>query len=98
MSASLLVYGRKKMFCVHNAVVFLPKQASNSLDMGANVDCTAENFVQFANLGSMYYSILSKKAAPNFPADKEKKVPKEMHHQAAYKLLSRNKSLILSAI
>ena len=57
MAASLLVYGRMKNVLRPAIAVVFPTQLGHQilLDMGANVDCTAENLMQFAQLGSLYY-------------------------------------------
>lgn len=57
MAASLLVYGRIKNVLRPAIAVPFPTQNRHEilLDMGANVDCTAENLLQFAMLGSLYF-------------------------------------------
>jgi len=57
MAASLLGYGRIKNVLRPAIAVAFPTQVGHEilLDMGANVDCTAENLLQFAQLGSLYY-------------------------------------------
>lgn len=57
MSASLLQYGRIRNVDRPAIAVVFPAQEGHQilLDMGANVDCTAENLLQFAHLGSMYF-------------------------------------------
>ena len=63
MAASLLIYGRIKGVSRPAITVNLPtmQQQEVLLDMGANVDCDAENLLQFAHLGSIYFSYLYKK-------------------------------------
>jgi glycerol-3-phosphate acyltransferase PlsX len=58
MSASLLTYGRIKGVSRPAIASTLPTmgQPEILLDMGANVDCDAENLLQFAQLGSIYFS------------------------------------------
>lgn len=57
MSASLLQYGRIRNVDRPAIAVVFPAQEGHQilLDMGANVDCTADNLLQFAHLGSMYF-------------------------------------------
>ncbi|MGC9362706.1 MAG: phosphate acyltransferase PlsX [Candidatus Syntrophosphaera sp.] len=60
MSASLMAYGRIKGVSRPAIAVTLPtmKRPEILLDMGANVDCDAENLLQFAQLGSIYSSYI----------------------------------------
>ena len=62
MAASLLGYGRIKNVLRPAIAVVFPTQEGHEilLDMGANVDCTAENLLQFAQLGSMYFQFFFK--------------------------------------
>ncbi len=57
MAASLLSYGRIKNVLRPAIAVTFPTQVGHEilLDMGANVDCTSENLLQFAQLGSLYF-------------------------------------------
>lgn len=57
MSASLFQYGRIRNVDRPAIAVVFPAQEGHQilLDMGATVDCTADNLLQFAHLGSMYY-------------------------------------------
>ncbi len=57
MASSLLVYGRIKNVLRPAIAVVFPTQEGHEilLDMGANVDCSAENLLQFAKLGSLYF-------------------------------------------
>lgn len=66
MSASLLGYGRIKGVSRPAIAVTLPTQVHHEilLDMGANVDCDAENLLQFAQLGSIYFSYIYKTPRP----------------------------------
>lgn len=66
MSASLLTYGRIKGVSRPAIAVTLPTQVHHEilLDMGANVDCDAENLLQFAQLGSIYFSYIYKTPKP----------------------------------
>ncbi|MBN2461881.1 MAG: phosphate acyltransferase PlsX [Candidatus Cloacimonetes bacterium] len=56
MASSLLTYGRIKNVLRPALAVPLPTQNRPEiiLDVGANVDCSPENLVQFALLGSLY--------------------------------------------
>lgn len=60
MASSLLIYGRIKNVSRPAIAVVFPTQEGHQilLDMGANVDCVAENLLQFAQLGSLYYQFL----------------------------------------
>lgn len=60
MGASLLSYGRIKGVSRPAIAVTLPtmKQPEILLDMGANVDCDASNLLQFAQLGTIYFSYI----------------------------------------
>ncbi len=66
MTASLLAYGRIKGVERPAIAVNIPTQQNYEilLDMGANVDCEASNLVQFAQLGSLYYSFSYQNAKP----------------------------------
>lgn len=66
MAASLFVYGRIKGVSRPAIAVNLPTQMQHEvlLDMGANVDCEAENLLQFAQLGSIYFSYTYKTPNP----------------------------------
>ena len=57
MAASLLGYGRIKNILRPAIATSFPTQSNPEiiLDVGANVDCSPENLVQFAKLGSSYY-------------------------------------------
>ncbi len=56
MAASLFALGRMKNILRPAIATILPTQNRNVivLDVGANVDCSSENLVQFAKLGSLY--------------------------------------------
>ena len=56
MSVSLFTYGRIKNILRPAIAITFPtiKDPEIVLDVGANVDCSAENLVQFAMLGSLY--------------------------------------------
>ncbi len=60
MAASLLVYGRIKNVLRPAIAGSFPTQKNPEiiLDIGANVDCTAEHLLQFARLGSLYARFL----------------------------------------
>lgn len=66
MAASLLVYGRVKGVLRPAIAVTFPTQLNQEiiLDVGANVDCDAENLLQFAQLGSLYYQFFYKVDQP----------------------------------
>ncbi|MBW6514638.1 MAG: phosphate acyltransferase PlsX [Candidatus Syntrophosphaera sp.] len=66
MAASLLSYGRVKGVSRPAIAVTVPTQKHHEilLDMGANVDCDAENLLQFAQLGSIYFSYTYKVEKP----------------------------------
>ena len=56
MAASLFVYGRIPGVLRPAIAIQFPTQKNHEivLDVGANVDCDAENLVQFAQLGNLY--------------------------------------------
>lgn len=60
MTASLFTYGRIKGVSRPAIAVTLPtmKHPEILLDMGANVDCDADNLLQFARLGKIYFSYI----------------------------------------
>lgn len=60
MAASLFVYGRINNVQRPAIAGTFPTQQNHEiiLDIGANVDCTAEHLVQFARLGSLYAEFL----------------------------------------
>jgi len=60
MAASLLIYGRIRNVSRPAIAVTFPTQKNPEviLDVGANVDCEAENLLQFAHLGSLYFHFL----------------------------------------
>lgn len=66
MSASLFQYGRIRNVDRPAIAVVFPSQEGHQilLDMGATVDCTADNLLQFAHLGSMYYEYFFKNPRP----------------------------------
>lgn len=66
MASSLLIYGRIKNVQRPAIAVVFPTQAGHQvlLDMGANVDCDADNLLQFAHLGSLYFQFLFSEAKP----------------------------------
>lgn len=57
MAASLMTYGRIKGVSRPAIAIIFPSQVNNEiiLDVGANVDCTARNLLEFAHLGRIYY-------------------------------------------
>ena len=66
MAASLLGYGRIKNILRPAIAMTLPtkKKPTIILDVGANVDCSSENLVQFAKLGSLYAQFFFKNENP----------------------------------
>lgn len=66
MAASLLGYGRIKNILRPAIATSFPTQSDPEiiLDVGANVDCSPENLVQFAKLGSFYYKFFFKTDKP----------------------------------
>ncbi len=66
MAASLFIYGRIKNVQRPAIAVTFPTQQHPEiiLDVGANVDCTAEHLLQFAQLGSLYFEFLFKEPKP----------------------------------
>jgi len=66
MATSLLSLGRVKGVSRPAIAVTLPTQKHNEilLDMGANVDCDAQNLLQFGQLGSIYFSYLYDQPRP----------------------------------
>lgn len=97
MAASLLIYGRIKNVQRPAIAVVFPTQVGHQilLDMGANVDCTAENLVQFAKLGSMYFEYFFKEAKPRISLLNigEESAKGNATTKEAYQLLSRDKDL-----
>ncbi len=66
MAASLLIYGRIRNVSRPAIAVTFPTQKNPEviLDVGANVDCEAENLLQFAHLGSLYFRFLFDMESP----------------------------------
>lgn len=66
MAASLFIYGRINGVQRPAIAVTFPTQGHPEiiLDVGANVDCTAEHLLQFAQLGSLYFEFLFQNAKP----------------------------------
>ena len=66
MAASLLGYGRIKNILRPAIAMTLPTKMKPTiiLDVGANVDCSSENLVQFAKLGSLYARFFFKNENP----------------------------------
>ncbi len=97
MAASLLTYGRIKGVSRPAIAVTLPTQVHHEvlLDMGANVDCDAENLVQFAQLGSIYFSYIYNKPNPRVALLNigEESAKGNTMSREAYKLLSEEKDL-----
>lgn len=97
MSASLLIYGRIKNVLRPAIAVVFPTETGHQilLDMGANVDCTAENLVQFAKLGSMYFKYFFKEEHPRISLLNigEESAKGNATTKQAYQLLSQEKEL-----
>ncbi len=66
MAASLFIYGRISGVQRPAIAITFPTQNQTEiiLDVGANVDCTAEHLLQFAQLGSLYFEFLFNKGNP----------------------------------
>ncbi|MBC8526174.1 MAG: phosphate acyltransferase PlsX [Candidatus Cloacimonetes bacterium] len=66
MASSLLKFGRIHGVKRPGLAISLPtiSEPEIVLDVGANVDCNAENLVQFAEMGSIYSSYFLKKEKP----------------------------------
>jgi len=66
MAASLFTYGRIKNVLRPALALNFPTSKSSEiiLDVGANVDCTPEQLVQFAQLGSLYSQFFMKISSP----------------------------------
>ncbi|MDN5353354.1 MAG: phosphate acyltransferase [Candidatus Cloacimonadota bacterium] len=66
MAASLFSYGRIKNVLRPAIAITLPtqKQPEIILDVGANVDCSADNLVQFSKLGSLYSKFFYQNSNP----------------------------------
>ena len=66
MAASLFAYGRIRNVKRPAIAITLPTKEKPQivLDVGANVDCSVENLVQFAELGSLYSKFLFDIDAP----------------------------------
>ncbi len=97
MSASLLGYGRIRGVSRPAIAILFPTQVHHEiiLDMGANVDCEAQNLLQFAQLGSIYYRYFFQNDSPRVAllnigeeSAKGNQVTKE-----AYQLLKEDKDL-----
>ena len=97
MSASLLIYGRIKNVLRPAIAVVFPTETGHQilLDMGANVDCTAENLVQFAKLGSMYFKYFFQEEHPRISLLNigEESAKGNATTKQAYQLLSQEKEL-----
>jgi len=66
MAASLFTYGRIKNVLRPAIAITFPTRINPEiiLDVGANVDCSAENLLQFAKLGSLYSHFFFQKKNP----------------------------------
>jgi len=97
MAASLLVYGRIKNVLRPAIAVVFPTQEGHEilLDMGANVDCSAENLLQFAKLGSLYFQYFFHTDRPKVSLLNigEESAKGNATTKAAYQLLQEAKDL-----
>ncbi len=97
MAASLLVYGRIKNVLRPAIAVVFPTQIGHEilLDMGANVDCSAENLLQFAKLGSLYFQYFFHETKPRVSLLNigEESAKGNATTKAAYQLLQEAKDL-----
>ena len=97
MAASLLGYGRIKNVLRPAIAVVFPTQEGPEilLDMGANVDCTAEYLLQFAALGSLYFEFFFKKSRPRVSLLNigEESAKGNAITKQAYQLLSADKDI-----
>jgi glycerol-3-phosphate acyltransferase PlsX len=66
MAASLFILGRLPGVARPSVMGFFPTTQSYCvvLDVGTNVDCRAEHFVQFARMGAVYASVVMKRENP----------------------------------
>jgi len=97
MAASLLVYGRIKNVLRPAIAVVFPTQEGHEilLDMGANVDCSAENLLQFAKLGSLYFEYFFGESRPRISLLNigEESAKGNATTKAAYQLLQEARDL-----
>jgi len=97
MAASLLIYGRIKGVQRPAIAVTFPTQKHPEviLDVGANVDCSADHLVQFAHLGRLYFEFFFNESKPRISllnigeeSAKGNSITKEAH-----KLFAQDKGL-----
>lgn len=97
MTASLFAYGRIRGVSRPAIAVTLPtmKHPEILLDMGANVDCDAENLLQFAQLGKIYFSYIYNVAEPRIALLNigEESAKGNLMSRDAWNLLSQAKDL-----
>jgi glycerol-3-phosphate acyltransferase PlsX len=97
MAASLFRYGRIKNVSRPALAITLPTQKNPEiiLDVGANVDCTAENLAQFAQLGRLYSQFLFNVPNPQVALLNigEERAKGSEQVKKAYTLLSEAKEL-----
>jgi len=97
MTASLLTYGRISGVLRPAIAVNIPTQQGYEilLDMGANVDCAPEHLVQFAQLGSIYYTCANEATNPRVALLNigEESAKGNSVTRGAHKLLSGNKTI-----
>ena len=97
MTASLLTYGRISGVLRPAIAVNIPTQQGYEilLDMGANVDCDPEHLVQFAQLGSIYYTCANEITNPRVALLNigEESAKGNSVTRGAHKLLSGNKTI-----
>ncbi len=97
MAASLLTFGRIPGIIRPAIAIQLPtiKDPVVVLDVGANVDCSVKNLVQFAEMGSIYSSYLTNSEKPKIALlniGEEKKKGNEIT-KATHKKLEEEKSI-----
>lgn len=97
MSASLLTLGRMKNVLRPAIAGVFPTQVEHEiiLDIGANVDCTAEHLVQFAIMGSKYYEYFFETPNPRISLLNigEESAKGNQMSKEAYGLLSESKDV-----
>lgn len=97
MATSLLTFGRIHGILRPAIAIQLPtlKDPVVVLDVGANVDCSVKNLVQFAEMGSIYSSYLTDKKRPKIALlniGEEKKKGNEIT-KSTHKELEKNESI-----
>lgn len=97
MSASLLTLGRMKNVLRPAIAGVFPTQKEQEiiLDIGANVDCSAEHLLQFAIMGSKYYQYFFQVEAPRISLLNigEESVKGNVMSKEAHRLLAESKAI-----